>query len=187
MDIRRTRLALLLPVLVLLSLACAGNGSGAGTPTSDAGSVQTSDSMLVGGTVYLARHAETVGGDGDDRFLGDAGRARAEALADMLEDAGIQRVFSTDYRRTRETAAPIADRLGLEVEPYDPRDLPGFAEELLSLGQVVLVVGHSNTTPELVEHLGGVPGAPIDEPTEHDRLYRVELPSGETVVTRYGE
>jgi broad specificity phosphatase PhoE len=187
MDIRRTRLALLLPVLVLLSLACAGNGPGAGAPASDAGSVQTSDSMLVGGTVYLVRHAETVGGDGDDRYLGEAGRARAEALADMLEEVGIQRVYSTDYRRTRETAAPIAGRLGLEVEPYDPRDLAGFAEELLSLGQVVLVVGHSNTTPELVEHLGGVPGAPIDEPTEHDRLYRVELPSGETVVTRYGE
>lgn len=181
MDTRRTRLALLLSVVPLLAIStlagCAASGS----------APQTSDSMLAGGTVYLARHAETVGGDGDDRWLGEAGRARAEALADALEGADIQRVFSTDYRRTRETAAPIAERLGLEVEIYDPRELAGFAEELLSLGQVVLVVGHSNTTPELVEHLGGAPGPPIDEPTEHDRLYRVEVPSGETQVTRYGQ
>ena len=179
MDTRRPRLALLL-ALLLATAGCAAANDTAGSP-------QTSDSMLVGGTVYLARHAETVGGDGDDRWLGDAGRARAEALADALEGSGLQRVFSTDYRRTRETAAPIAERLGIEVENYDPRDLAGFAEELLSLGQTVLVVGHSNTTPELVELLGGAPGPPIDEPTEHDRLYRVELPSGETAVTRYGD
>jgi broad specificity phosphatase PhoE len=179
MNTRRPALALLLPVVLLLALStlagCAANGS----------APRTSEPMLVGGTVYLARHAETVGGEGEDRYLGEPGRARAEALADALEGAGIQRVFSTDFPRTRETAAPIAERLGLEVELYDPRELAAFAERLLSMGQTVLVVGHSNTTPELVELLGGAPGPPIDEPTEHDRLYRVEVPSGETTVTRY--
>lgn len=185
MDTRRSALALLLPLLVLLppGAACAAGGA-AGEDTAGA---RTSEPMLVGGTIFLARHAETEGGDGDDRWLGDPGRARAEALADALEGAGIQRIYSTDYRRTRETAAPIAGRLGLEVEIYDPSDLAGFAERLKSLGRTVLVVGHSNTTPALVEHLGGAPGPPIDEPTEHDRLYRVEVPSGETAVTRYGE
>lgn len=178
-------LAILLPALALA--ACAANGAQA--PPPDERSMQTSDSMLVGGTIYLARHAETVGED-DTRRLSEEGRARAEALADALQAQAkepMERIFSTDYPRTLETAQPIADRLGLEVELYDPRDLPAFAERLKSMGQTVLVIGHSNTTPALVELLGGEPGEPIDEPSEFDRLYRVEVPSGETVVTRYGE
>lgn len=182
---RALLLAILLPALALA--ACAANGTQAPPPPDDR-AMQTSDSMLVGGTIYLARHAETVGED-DTRRLSEEGRARAEALADALQAQAkepIERIFSTDYPRTLETARPIADRLGLEVELYDPSDLSAFAERLKSMGQTVLVVGHSNTTPALVELLGGAPGPPIDEPTEHDRLYRVEVPFGETVVTRYG-
>lgn len=185
-SLRALLLAVLLPALALA--ACAANGSQAPPPDPAGDPMQTSDSMLVGGTIYLARHAETVG-EGDTRRLSEQGRARAEALADALEAQAkepIERIFSTDYPRTLETAQPIAERLGLEVERYDPDDLAAFAERLKSMGQTVLVVGHSNTTPTLVELLGGAPGPPIDEPTEHDRLYRVEVPFGETVVTRYG-
>lgn len=191
MDTRRPAsartllLAFLLPALALA--ACAANGSPA-PPAEPDPSMQTSGSMWVGGTIYLARHAEAVGED-DARRLTAEGRARAEALAEFLQAQAkepIERIFSTDYPRTLETARPIAERLGLEVELYDPQDLPAFAERLKSMGQTVLVVGHSNTTPALVELLGGAPGEPIDEPTEFDRLYRVEVPSGETVVTRYG-
>lgn len=188
MDIRgprsaRAPLVSIVLAILLPALALAGCASSRVTP-GDPG-VGSADDMLAGGVIFLARHAETEG-EGDDRWLGEAGRARAEALADALEGEPIERVFSSDYRRTRETATPIAARLGLEVEIYDVRDLPAFAERLKSLGQTVLVVGHSNTTPPLVELLGGAPGPPIDEATEHDRLYRVEVPSGETIVTRYG-
>lgn len=136
------------------------------------------------GTVYLVRHGETEG-EGQERRLSAAGRARAEALADRLAGAGIEAIHTTDYRRTRETAAPLAERLGLHPRLYDPDDLPGFAARLRMAGGTVLVVGHSNTTPELVEYLGGEPGSPITE-DEHDRLYRVELPSGETELSRFG-
>lgn len=136
----------------------------------------------VSGEVILVRHAETAGG-GADPALSAAGIARAERLAGNLPK--LDRVWTTPYARTRSTAEPAAKRFGLQPEVYDPRDLAGFAEKLRSAGGVSLVVGHSNTTPELVRLLGGEPGSPIAE-NEYDRIYRLSLPSGRTVVTRYG-
>lgn len=139
-------------------------------------------------SVFLVRHAEKK--TGDDPSLTLAGEARALALADLLEDANIERIHSSDYKRTRETAAPLAARLSLEVELYDPRDLPGIAQRLKAEGGRHLVVGHSNTTGELTELLGGEGGAPIVEATEYDRLYHVTTGAdGETVSTllRFGQ
>ena len=138
------------------------------------------------GAVHLVRHAEKTT-DTPDPGLTPDGVARAEALADRLQGAGITAVWSTDYARTRETAAPLAVRLGLEVQLYDPRDLPGFAAQLKAApDERVLVVGHSNTTPDLVSALGGEPGSPIDEASEYDRLYIVSLVDGATELQRYG-
>ena len=147
-----------------------------------------------GGTVYLVRHAEKVtdGGamvveDPKDPPLTVAGEARAEVLAELLRDAGITQVWSTDYIRTRETAAPLAEALDLEIRLYNPRDLPGFAETLKAQpNEVVLAVGHSNTTPALAEALGGDAGIPIDEKAEYDRLYVIDLREGTSEIRRYG-
>lgn len=143
------------------------------------------------GTIVLAvRHAERAD-DGAERPARDpalsvVGTARAQCLARTLEDAGITRIFSTDYLRTRSTARPVADALGLEVDEYDPGALDAFVEELHGAGGVVLVVGHSNTTPSLVEALGGTSVAPIEE-DEYDRLYTV-FPGDDgarSTLTRY--
>lgn len=146
-----------------------------------------------GSVVFLVRHAEKTSekgyGPARDPRLTDAGRERAEALARVLAPAGITHVHSTDYRRTRETAAPVAEALGLEVRRYDARMLESFADELRGAPGRHLVVGHSNTTPRLVELLGGQPGGPIAEAWEYDRLYVLFLePGGETmtVIQRYG-
>ena len=125
--------------------------------------------------VYAVRHAETVD-DGSDPGLSDAGRARAERLARMLSDAGLTHVHSTPYRRTRETAGIVAEALGLEVAEYDPRELRGFAASVATEGGRHLVVGHSNTTPALVQMLGGDPGGPMSE-SEYGRVYQVTIPS----------
>lgn len=138
-------------------------------------------------TIFLVRHAEKQGGD--DPALTEGGAIRAEALSDLLRDANVAHIHSSDYRRTRDTAAPLADRLGLAVRLYDPRDLPGMAEGLLASEGTHLVVGHSNTTPQLTELLGGEGGTPIVEATEYDRLYLVRrAPDGSisTVLLRYG-
>ena len=138
--------------------------------------------------VFLVRHAEKTT-EKTDPGLTEAGKARAVALADRLEGEGITHIHSSDYIRTRDTAAPLAERLGLEVEIYDAGDLPGIAEKLKAMPGRHLVVGHSNTAPQLTELLGGDGGTPIVEATEYDRLYVVTMESGQPVksyLTRFG-
>lgn len=136
--------------------------------------------------VYLVRHAEKVD-DSDDPALTASGHERAALLAEMLQDAGLTHVHSTDLERTRDTAAPIASRSGLDVHFYDPGDLAGFAEMLRSMPGRHLVSGHSDTTPTLVRLLGGSTSDIPDH--EYDRLYVVTLhPEGgaSTVLLRFG-
>ena len=137
-------------------------------------------------TIYLVRHAEKQAGD--DPSLTSDGAARAALLADTLREAGIIRIYSTDYARTRETAAPIAEAVSVPVTLYDPSDLPAFAERLSAEPGIALVVGHSNTTPAFVEILGGEPGPAINEAAEYDRLYVVRIRGDQvdTELRRYG-
>jgi 2,3-bisphosphoglycerate-dependent phosphoglycerate mutase len=137
-------------------------------------------------TTYLVRHAEKQAGD--DPSLTSDGAARAALLAETLRDSGIVRIYSTDYARTRETAAPIAEVISVPVEFYDPSDLPAFAVRLKAEPGIALVVGHSNTTPAMVEILGGEPGPEINEAAEYDRLYVVRIRGDqiETELRRYG-
>ena len=103
-------------------------------------------------TVYLVRHAEKQ--KGDDPSLTDAGHIRANALASVLSSADLDYIHSSDYARTRETAAPIAALTGLPVAIYDAGNLEAIAAEILLIQGTHLVVGHSNTTPKRVEILG---------------------------------
>ena len=141
--------------------------------------------------VFLVRHAERADDGGmapeEDPPLSVAGRERAQALASLLEDAGITHVHTSDYQRTRETAAPLAAATGLSASTYDVRDLGPFAVELLATPGRHLVVGHSNSTPELVTALGGDPHGEIAT-MEYDRLYVLSV--GEegvrTILLRFG-
>lgn len=141
--------------------------------------------------IYLVRHAEKITGEnaGRDPALTDAGEARANVLAEMLRGKYITHVHSSNYIRTRDTAAPLAKIAGVKIELYDPRDLPALAALIKEQGGKHLVVGHSNTVPETVVALGGDGGTPIFEKSEYDRLYVVRLLDDNTVHTdlkRYG-
>ncbi|WP_116364282.1 SixA phosphatase family protein [Parahaliea mediterranea] len=139
-------------------------------------------------SVMLVRHAEKQP-TGEDPALSPAGEARARALATTLGDACIAHIHSSDYRRTRDTAAPLAKALGRKVAIYDVDDLPALKAALIATGGRHLVVGHSDTTPELVRLLGGDAGSAIDEATEYDRLYMVTVDERGVVTTtllRYG-
>jgi len=138
--------------------------------------------------VYLVRHAEKVDQSRDPDLSGD-GYLRAEELARTLADAKIEYLHSSDFIRTRLTAAPVAELFGLELELYDQNDLFSLADSLKAVGGRHLVVGHSTTTPELVELLGGDPGYPIEELKEYDRLYILTIVKGKvnTVLLRYGK
>ena len=131
--------------------------------------------------IFLVRHAEKLD-ESADPPLNEAGRARADALAVLLADAGIGHILSSDYLRTLDTAAPLARHLGLETLQYDPRDLPGLAARILEKPGRYLVVGHSNTTPRLAELLGGDSKGPITK-EEYDRLYILTRRGTKTTTT----
>jgi len=136
----------------------------------------------------LVRHAEKTK-DKKDPALTKAGSQRAKDLVAALKDVPLTKIYSSDYKRTRNTAAPISAITGLDVVIYNPRDLRGFSKNLLMETGHILVVGHSNTTPQLSELLGGEAGTPIIEATEYDRLYilkrhGVDIASS---INRYGE
>lgn len=130
---------------------------------------------------YLVRHAEKTT-EKNDPGLTEAGHKRAQDLAARLADVPLTKIYSSDYIRTRDTAAPVAKAKGLAVEIYDPSALEDFAASLLAQNGHILVTGHSNTTPPLSAFMGGEAGTPIVEATEYNRFY-VLTRKGETVTS----
>jgi broad specificity phosphatase PhoE len=130
--------------------------------------------------IYLVRHGEkeAVGKDPD---LTQQGRQRAQNIATILGKAGVKHIFSTDTKRARQTAQPLAQARGLTIQLYDPGTPRALVEKVKTLGGPVLVVGHSNTLPELVRLFGGQPGADIAD-NEYDRLYQL-IPGPNAAVT----
>jgi phosphohistidine phosphatase SixA len=106
-------------------------------------------------TYYLIRHAEKDRSDKTNRnpHLTEAGKQRAEHWASVLKDVKFDGVYSTNYNRTIETATPTAKANNLELQFYDPRDLASKAFLETTKGKNVLIVGHSNTTPQFVNAL----------------------------------
>jgi len=137
--------------------------------------------------VILVRHAEVTGA-GSDPVLSAAGQARAEVLARIAARYEVEAAFTTPFIRTNATAAPAAQWLGLrpEVVPVAagiPAHVNDVAERIRRApGAVALVVGHSNTVPEVILALTGQTVTPIAE-TTFNRLFIVTLPpSGPATV-----
>lgn len=162
----------------------------AARPTADGprAAAAAGDSTLC--TLYIVRHAEknTIMA-GNDPPLTGAGLARARALLHTLGDAGIRAIYVTPWLRNRQTALPLATALGESLTVVDD-----VAETIRCLrsdhwGHAVLVVGHSNTVPRIIEALTGQSIPPFAE-GEVDRIYLVTLHRGgrsELVGLRFGE
>lgn len=137
---------------------------------------------------YLVRHAEKVL-DVKDPPLTEAGEKRARDLAVRLEAVDLNAIYSSDYKRTLQTAEPTAAQQGLGIQTYDPRNLSEIRDLLIEKDGHYLIVGHSNTTPPLAGLFGVDPGEPIIEATEYNRLYVITR-TGETLTGRietYGD
>ena len=102
-------------------------------------------------TYYLLRHAEKK--DYLNPSLTEQGQTRANRIATLLGDKNISHIFSTNYNRTLETAKPLSEKLNITVTHYNPRQLSAFVKQLKTLKGNVVIVGHSNTTPDLVKLL----------------------------------
>ncbi|HEX6973250.1 MAG TPA: phosphoglycerate mutase family protein [Vicinamibacterales bacterium] len=131
-------------------------------------------------TVFVVRHAERADGGttspmmGNDPDLSDAGRARAQALAAVLRDAGITAIFATEFKRTQQTAAPLAKALGISVTTVSAKEPGALIAKIKAASGNVLVVGHSNSVPDVVTGLGVTPPVTIGD-AEYDNLFVVRL------------
>ncbi|MFI5492106.1 phosphoglycerate mutase family protein [Actinoplanes sp. NPDC051859] len=136
-------------------------------------------------TTLLVRHGEIdLPPTSSDPDLNAAGRARAEALAHVAGSAGVATVFTSALKRTKQTAGPLLDLLGIDVWEMPPPTVivPRIAAG--EFGQVVLIVGHSNTVPQVIAALG-VPTPPVIGETDFDNLFVVT--AGELLRLKYGD
>jgi broad specificity phosphatase PhoE len=144
-------------------------------------------------TVILVRHAEKASAPAADPALTPAGEARARALLDAVKDAGIDAIITTQFARTKSTAAPAAATLGIAPEVVaagganHPQEVAAAIRR--HAGHTVLVVGHSNTIPAIIAALGGPqPPAICDE--QYDDLFVLTVPAAgpaRLIAAKYGE
>jgi phosphohistidine phosphatase SixA len=153
-------------------------------------------------TVFLIRHAERAEEPRQDPPLTEKGVARSQALARLLSTAGIKAIYTSQFARTKLTAEPLAKQLGVTVTPIslklsasNPR---AIAEEstketvdkiMSNAGGAVLVVGHSNSIPDVIKMLGGDVVPVIDEKKFDDLFIVTVYANGKAKVThlKYGE
>lgn len=134
-------------------------------------------------TVYLVRHAEKQK-DATDPSLSSAGQIRAKQLAQVLRSANLKACVASQFRRTQETAKPAAELAKLKVLQRPAGKERKLADEIRQdfNGQSVLFVGHSNTVPLLLRHLGAENIPAIGE-SDYDNLFVVQISdSGQTSV-----
>jgi broad specificity phosphatase PhoE len=139
-------------------------------------------------TFIVVRHAEKAVDGSTDPPLAAVGVGRARALARSLADTALVAVYSTPFRRTRETARPTAVLHGVPVATYDPAmPPPAFAAQLRAShpSGTVLVVGHSNTVPAIASALCDCRAAPLGE-NDYDAIYTVRMQRDGTGVLEPG-
>jgi len=153
--------------------------------------------------IFLVRHAERAatpaaqppapapgqpppghGMMGEDPQLSPAGQQRAERLAAMLAAADIRHIFTTEFRRTRQTAAPLAARLKLTAVMSAAKDPDPLVAQLHKMAGNVLVVGHSNTLPDLLKKLGVTTQITIADDQFDDLFVLVRPATGAPTLVR---
>jgi phosphohistidine phosphatase SixA len=130
-------------------------------------------------TIFVVRHAERAdaGSAGtammkDDPDLSPAGVQRAKTLATMLRDAEIKAIYTTELKRTRQTAAPLVTAVGIPLTSLPQGDVTTLLQKVKGETGNILIIGHSNTVPTILEGLG-VSGAVTIKDDEYDNLFVV--------------
>ncbi len=131
-------------------------------------------------TFYLIRHAEKDRSNPDDADpeLNQKGLGRAMHWAEILKDANINAIYSTDYARTSMTAAATSVKNNIDVQYYDPRTIDLEQLKAENINKNILIVGHSNTTPQMVNMLLSDEKYEALDDTENGALYIVKIVNG---------
>ena len=135
-------------------------------------------------TIILVRHADVDQPElqQTDLVLNARGRARAELLADFLDTvdviAGVNAIYVSPFKQTQQTAAPLAQRLGVEIEVADPYDVVGFMKTVLfeHKREIVLVISHSDIIAPLIEELHGSKRIAEIAADDYDDIFIVSIP-----------
>ena len=127
-------------------------------------------------TIVVVRHADKID-DTDDAVLSPTGEAQATRLAHVLKDVGISAIYTTQFKRTIQTAAPLADSLKLKLLAYEQTDVDGVVKEIRQKHptEVVMVVGHRSTVPEILKQFGASEPVALGS-SEYDSLFILTLP-----------
>lgn len=141
--------------------------------------------------VLLVRHAEKSSTGSTDPPLSAPGQARAQTLVHVAGEADITAIYATQFIRTQQTVQPLADHFGLSVIQYTANDVADLADEIKSdhTGEVIMVSGHSNTVPQIIQEFGGNPIDPIGE-NEYDNLFVITFSrwgGAKVVHLKYGD
>ena len=139
-------------------------------------------------SIHLVRHADRLGGLDS---LSVAGELRAEELKRVLDDADIDVIYASTFRRTQRTAEPLANALGIPVTIYNAGQIDDLVSEIKAnhVGKNVLIVGHSNTVPQTINEFGVNPIFPNIPEDVFDRFYQVVLCGSSTprfIEMKYG-
>jgi broad specificity phosphatase PhoE len=160
-------LRLILPLLLLLVGAC-----------------QLPPVEQPGPDFYVMRHLHTPAG-ASDPDLTPEGQRQARLVANWFKGEPPAVIFVSDTKRARQTAAPLAAKLRLEPVVYDPRNMPALIAEIQKSPNPALIVGHSNTVPDIVAALGGVRPAPLTHEDFGD-IWHVSGPQRTVTRSRIG-
>ena len=146
-------------------------------------------------TLLFVRHAEKAATPADNPGLSTAGTQRALELKRVLSDldvvAGVDAIYVSQYRRTIDTARPVARAAGIDPRPFDVANVEQAVVDIVARhkGKIVLVVGHSNTIAPMIAELGGSKKVPPIADAEYDNLYIVTIPwfgKVKTLRLKYG-
>jgi len=131
-------------------------------------------------TFYLIRHAEKDLSDPEnsDPELIQKGLGRAMHWAEILSEVQLNAIYSTDYQRTAMTAAPTSVKYDVDIIYFDPSTMDVDQFKADNLNKNVLVVGHSNTTPEFANRLIGEDKYYELDDSDNGSLFIVQITNG---------
>jgi broad specificity phosphatase PhoE len=124
-------------------------------------------------------------GAGEDPPLSAEGAANTQRLVSFFKADPPRAIFVSTARRARETAAPLAAALGITATPYDPRDSAALASAVAAASGTILIVGHSNTVPEVIQRLGGTAPAPLAD-SDYGDIWKISGPERTVTKLRLG-
>ena len=135
---------------------------------------QTAKSEIT--TIILVRHAEKAKSNDNNPNLSEIGQQRAKKLAKTLKNASINAIYATEFARTQETAKPLSEIINIPIKIIEANSTDKLGNEIQDKhkGENILVVGHSNTLPSIIEKLGNIKIQEINE-NEYNNLFILNI------------